>query len=73
MRTRVSLGASLALLIVIVLGSVVWAQEDKHPTIVIEETRHELGEQYERKVYRHTFKVKNTGEADLQIKQVKPG
>jgi hypothetical protein len=73
MRTHVSQGASIALLVVLLLGSVVWAQEDIHPTIVIEEPRHDLGEIYEQKAYRHTFKVKNTGKADLHIKNVKPG
>ena len=73
MRTHVSRGASLALLVILVLGSVVWAQEENHPTIVIEEPRHDLGELYEQKVFRHTFKVKNTGKADLHIQSVKPG
>ena len=73
MRTSVNWGAALALLVVLVLGSVVWAQEEDHPTIVIEEPRHDLGEQYERKVFRHSFKVKNTGKTDLHINNVKPG
>lgn len=73
MRTSVSWGVALALLVGAVLVSVGWAQEEEQPVIVIEEPRHDLGEQYEQKVFRHTFKVKNTGKADLHIKQVKPG
>ncbi len=73
MRTHLSWGATLALLVGLVLVSVVWAQVENHPTIVIEEPRHDLGEQYEQKVFRHSFKVKNTGKADLHIKTVKPG
>jgi hypothetical protein len=73
MRTHVSWGAALALLVGLVLVSVVGAQEDVYPVIVIEEPRHDLGELYEREVFRHSFKVKNAGKADLHIKGVKPG
>ncbi len=73
MRTHVSWGAILVLLVGLVVVSGSWAQEENHPVIVIEEPRHDLGEQYEQKVFRHVFKVKNTGQTDLHIKQVKPG
>jgi hypothetical protein len=63
----------LALLICFVLVATVGADEEKQPKIVIEEMRHDFGETYEQKVYKHTFKVKNTGDAELFIKQVKPG
>ena len=73
MRTHVSKGVTLALLIGFVLTTVVGAQDEKQPTVIIEEMRHDLGERYEEKVFKHTFKVKNTGKADLRIAQVKPG
>jgi hypothetical protein len=73
MRTIVSRVVALALLIGFVLTTVVGADGEKQPTIIIEEMVHELGKQYERKVFKHSFKVKNTGNADLQIEQVKPG
>ena len=55
------------------LTTAVGAQDGNTPTIIIEEMRHDLGKQYERKVFRHKFKVKNTGKADLMIEKVKPG
>jgi len=73
MRTFVSRGVTLALLIGLVLTTAVGAQDGDQPTIIIEEMRHELGKQYEREVFRHKFKVKNTGKADLRIEKVKPG
>ena len=73
MRTYVSRGVTLTLLIGFVLATTVGAQDDNQPNIIIEEMRHDLGKQYERKIFAHTFKVKNTGKADLRIEQVKPG
>ena len=73
MRTFAIRGATLALVVGFVLASVVVAQDDPAPTIVIEEMVHKLGELYERETFSHKFKVKNTGNADLRIEQVKPG
>jgi len=47
--------------------------EGLQPAIVIDELRHDMGEVYEQDKFKHVFKVRNTGEADLVIKNVKPG
>lgn len=73
MRT-VSRLIGLTLLIAFVLiPYLVAADDEKYPTILIEETRYEFGTVYEKKAYKHAFKVKNSGTADLEIKEVKPG
>ena len=67
---------SLALVFVIAvfLSSVVLAvDEETHPSILIEEMRHDMGEVFEQKTYKHKFVIKNTGTADLEIQSVKPG
>ena len=64
----------LILAVAFLMTSIAVAQnDDAQPNIVIEEMRHDLGEQYEREVFSHKFQVKNTGQADLVIEQVKPG
>ena len=63
----------LALLIAFVLTTGLVAGDEDQPAILIEKMRHELGKVYEKKKFRHTFKVKNTGTANLEIEQVKPG
>jgi hypothetical protein len=49
------------------------AQEGKLPLAVIEEMRHDMGEVFEQDKYSHVFKVRNSGDAELQILSVKPG
>jgi hypothetical protein len=66
-------GFLLAFVLAPMAGAQEKAKEKDQPTIVIEKMRYELGEQYEQKVYRQEFKIKNTGTANLEIKQVKPG
>lgn len=74
MATYRSRGVSLALLVAFVLSAgIAVSDEDKAPRIVIEQMRYDMGEVYEQKVYKHKFKVKNTGNADLRIEKVKPG
>ncbi|MDH3215966.1 MAG: DUF1573 domain-containing protein [Candidatus Krumholzibacteria bacterium] len=74
MKSHVARGVSLALFVAFVLATVVMAADDeKHPNIIIEEMQHDLGKIYEEKVFKHAFKVKNTGDADLRIESVKPG
>lgn len=53
--------------------SVTSADDTPTPRISIVEMRHDLGQVFEREIYRYEFKVKNTGTADLEIKKVKPG
>ena len=72
------LSGSLALVCVVaVLGFSVlaWAQDQpqSQPTVVIEEIRHDMGEVFEQDKYVHVFKVRNSGDAELQIISVKPG
>lgn len=49
------------------------AQDEAQPSILIEEMRHDMGEVFEQDFYKYAFKIKNVGEAELQIKNVKPG
>jgi hypothetical protein len=67
-------GLTLVCVMAVLLPAVtVSAQEGAQPAILIEEMRHDMGEVFERDFYKFTFKFKNVGEADLQIKSVKPG
>jgi hypothetical protein len=75
-------GIMLALLLGLVLTAIGGAQEKTgdpsqasggEPTALIENMRHDFGQIYEQKSFKHTFKVKNTGSGDLNIEQVKPG
>lgn len=53
------------------------AQEQVHsedqPAIAFDATSYDAGEVREGDAVHHTFKVKNTGKAPLEIKQVRPG
>jgi hypothetical protein len=65
-------------LYVAVVAALFWstgmaADTEKKPLIFIEEMRHDMGNVFEAKNYKHTFTVKNNGNADLEIKSVKPG
>ena len=44
-----------------------------HPKISFDATKHNAGEVWEGAVVSHTFIVKNTGTAQLDISKVKPG
>jgi hypothetical protein len=59
---------------ILLLSVFAWAQEQgAQPLCVIEEMRHDLGDVFEQDKYTYEFKVRNSGEADLQILNVKPG
>jgi len=58
---------------VLLVAMAAWAQEGPLPLCVIEEMRHDMGEVFELDKYVHAFKVRNSGDADLQIISVKPG
>ena len=61
---------------VLVFSALAWAQDAPQapqPAIVIDEMRHDLGEVFEQDKYVHVFKVKNVGQANLEIVSVKPG
>ena len=46
---------------------------EEQPTISFDNTTYDAGEVYEGDTVTHTFTVKNTGTAVLNIKNVKPG
>jgi hypothetical protein len=59
----------------VLLGSiaVAFAQEPLQPQIYIQKMRHDFGKTYEQETFEYTFIVKNRGQADLVIDNVKPG
>ena len=67
------LGGLLLLAFAISPWHIATVQAEGQPKIVIEAMRHDLGEIFERDVYKHKFAIKNTGDAELVIKKVKPG
>ena len=67
-------GLTLACVAVVLLfAAAVSGQEGPQPLCVIEELRHDMGELFELDKYTHVFKVRNSGDADLQIISVRPG
>ena len=81
---KLASGLTLAIVVSLLLISVAVATDTKtdteaagdeglQPAIVMPELRHDMGEVFEREKYTHVFKVQNTGDADLVIKNVKPG
>jgi hypothetical protein len=71
MRKYLSGGVIVALLATFVLVPGLFAGDE--PTIVIETMRFNFGEVFEQETYRHVFKVRNEGSAELVIEKVKPG
>lgn len=72
MRKIVSAGTLVVFLAFLVMPSIGFAQKDG-PRISIEEMRHDFGEIFEAKTYKHTFTIKNIGNALLRIDKVQPG
>ena len=74
MRRKISGGACLVAMVALVVATagIVFGGEEG-PSALIEVTRHDFGEIFERKLYKHTFMVKNVGTADLRIEKVQPG
>ncbi|MEE9270346.1 MAG: DUF1573 domain-containing protein [Candidatus Krumholzibacteria bacterium] len=74
MRRRISAGVCLAAMLAVMVASAgVAFAEGEEPVVLIEETRHDFGEIFEQKVYKHSFVIKNVGTADLKIEKVQPG
>jgi hypothetical protein len=73
MRKTLTGGAVLALLAAFVFSPIAFGEDEDQPTIIIENMRHDFGEVFEQDSYRHAFKVKNEGKAELRIDKVKPG
>jgi hypothetical protein len=71
--------AAAALVLALVLLGTGAAQNGKaeskgpKPSIEIPEMRHDLGKIFEREKYEYTFTVRNRGNGDLVIEEVKPG
>ena len=66
----------VSFLAVFLCAPLAWAQDEPQgpqPNCVIEELRHDMGQVFEQQKFTHTFKVKNAGDADLEIISVKPG
>ncbi len=59
-------------LVAMVVVSIAYAG-DPAPEIVIPKLRHDFGKVFEREAYAHDFVVRNRGNADLLIDNVKPG
>jgi hypothetical protein len=80
MRRLIRSSALVAFAVVFLLAAVAWAQETKdeapqgpQPNCLIEELRHDMGEVFEQERYVYEFKVKNLGDANLEIVSVRPG
>jgi len=70
-RVSISVGCAIALFCLFFHGA--WAQEAKKPKLVIKAPLFDAGEVDEGNVIKHTFSVYNTGDAPLEIKNVRPG
>ena len=70
--TRISLGilSILALMIFCPLGH---ARQEGVPKMVLVEKSYDAGDINEKEVIEHSFSVRNTGDRDLLIEDVKPG
>lgn len=67
---------ALAVVLFFALGRAAGAadtgQEGK-PSLSLSSTEHDFGQVREGKILSHDFKVRNTGKAELQIIEVRPG
>jgi hypothetical protein len=66
-------GLILACVAVLLFAAAVSGQEGPQPLCVLVELRHDMGEVFELDKYTHVFKVRNDGDADLEILSVRPG
>lgn len=76
MRRLIRGAALAAFVLTALLATLAWAQEQApgpQPNCLIEELRHDMGEVFEQERYIHEFKVKNIGDANLEIVSVRPG
>jgi hypothetical protein len=76
MRRFIGGSALAAFVVVFLFAALAWAQEEPQgpqPSCLIEELRRDLGEVFEQDKYVHEFKVKNVGDANLEIISVRPG
>jgi hypothetical protein len=64
---------SLCLIMTLFIFFDVWANETKGPSLIILEPHYDAKEVQEGTVINHGFRLKNEGEAPLEIKRVNPG
>jgi len=75
MRRKI-LAASLVLAFSAALFGAAFAQgkpAGKAPRLIVDQMTAQLGERLEGEDFLHTFKFRNTGDAELQILSVRPG
>ncbi len=70
-KISVSVGCLIALFCIFSCSA--WAQETKHPRLVVQKPLFDAGEVDEGKIIKHSFVVVNRGDATLDIKNVRPG
>lgn len=63
----------LLILFIICNGTAICAPDASGPTLVLEERIFDAKEVQEGEVINHSFKVNNSGDSPLEIKNVKPG
>ncbi|MFQ5510906.1 MAG: DUF1573 domain-containing protein [Candidatus Krumholzibacteriia bacterium] len=74
MRKRIGAVACLSAMVALaVMTAGVALGDEEGPVVLIEQTRHDFGEIFEQKMYKHAFTIKNIGTADLRIEKVQPG
>jgi len=70
---KIFYGTSILIFCVIFNFTASWAQKAVGPRMVIEEKSFDAQQVKEDEIIMHNFKVLNTGDRPLVIKQVKPG
>ncbi|HWQ36285.1 MAG TPA: DUF1573 domain-containing protein [Blastocatellia bacterium] len=73
LRTRPGLAALLLLVLTITAQSQTAAPGERQPKVSLAATEFNLGEVKQGEPVSHTFIIKNTGTANLEIRDVKPG
>ncbi len=66
-------GTSFLIFLIILNLPSGWAKQATGPRMVLEEKEFNAKQVKEGKIIEHAFKVLNTGDAPLEIKNVKPG
>ena len=70
---RVSLLSVVLIMTLLVSLAMASDETANQPVVFIERLVNDLGNVFEQKSYKYTFKVENKGKADLLIESVKPG
>jgi len=70
---KIALSVGCAIALFCLFFHLAWAQEAKKPKLVIQVPLFDAGEVDEGKIIKHSFSVYNSGDATLEIKNVRPG